>query len=131
MNSRHSSKSVTRRKTGAGPSPLPGIPHLPDRVSTNGETFPQFARLEAKMSAELSSSGVNCPKEDLLDLYSRMVLIRAAEEQLAHDCANGKLPGPVHLYIGQEAVAAGVCAQLTDSDWISSTHRGHGHFLAK
>jgi len=43
----------------------------------------------------------------------------------------GELPGPVHLYIGQEAVAVGVCAQLSDADWIASTHRGHGHFLAK
>ena len=41
------------------------------------------------------------------------------------------LPGAVHLYIGQEAVAAGVCMQLKDTDWITSTHRGHGHFLAK
>ncbi|MGE0238023.1 MAG: thiamine pyrophosphate-dependent dehydrogenase E1 component subunit alpha [Parvibaculaceae bacterium] len=73
----------------------------------------------------------NLPAEQLLELYRRMKLIRAAEEQLGADCANGKLPGPVHLYIGQEAVAVGLCGQLADKDWISSTHRGHGHFLAK
>ncbi len=73
----------------------------------------------------------NLPGEQLLELYRRMKLIRAAEERLGEDCANGKLPGPVHLYIGQEAVAVGVCGQLSDADWISSTHRGHGHFLAK
>jgi acetoin:2,6-dichlorophenolindophenol oxidoreductase subunit alpha len=67
----------------------------------------------------------------LMSMYERMLLIRRMEERLAADFAAGKLPGGVHLYIGQEAVAAGVCAHLTDRDWITSTHRGHGHFLAK
>jgi pyruvate dehydrogenase E1 component alpha subunit len=60
-----------------------------------------------------------------------MLLIRRTEEKLSADAAAGVLPGAVHLYIGQEAVAAGVCLQLKDTDWITSTHRGHGHFLAK
>lgn len=60
-----------------------------------------------------------------------MVLVRRAEERLAAEFAAGTIPGAVHLYIGQEAVAAGVCAQLDDRDMITSTHRGHGHFLAK
>lgn len=64
-------------------------------------------------------------------LYRRMLLIRAMEERLGEVQKSGELPGPVHLYIGQEAVAVGVCAHLDDRDWISSTHRGHGHFLAK
>lgn len=67
----------------------------------------------------------------LLDLYSRMLRIRLVEERLAQVQSEGELPGPVHLYIGQEAVAVGVCAHLNDADWIASTHRGHGHFLAK
>ncbi len=66
-----------------------------------------------------------------LDLLRTMLTIRKAEERLAGDFKAGLLPGPVHLYIGQEAVATGVCAQLDDCDWITSTHRGHGHFLAK
>jgi acetoin:2,6-dichlorophenolindophenol oxidoreductase subunit alpha len=66
-----------------------------------------------------------------LALYERMLLIRRMEEKLSADAAAGILPGAVHLYIGQEAVAAGVCMQLRDTDWITSTHRGHGHFLAK
>jgi pyruvate dehydrogenase E1 component alpha subunit len=66
-----------------------------------------------------------------LALYERMLLIRRMEEKLSADAAAGKLPGAVHLYIGQEAVAAGVCMQLKDTDWITSTHRGHGHFLGK
>ncbi|HZP89164.1 MAG TPA: thiamine pyrophosphate-dependent dehydrogenase E1 component subunit alpha [Burkholderiales bacterium] len=77
-------------------------------------------------SASLPFSG-----DTLLDLYSRMLRIRLVEERLAQVQSEGELPGPVHLYIGQEAVAVGVCAHLTDTDWIASTHRGHGHFLAK
>jgi pyruvate dehydrogenase E1 component alpha subunit len=60
-----------------------------------------------------------------------MYRIRRVEERLAEVQAAGDLPGPVHLYIGQEAIAVGVCAHLSDQDWIASTHRGHGHFLAK
>jgi acetoin:2,6-dichlorophenolindophenol oxidoreductase subunit alpha len=67
----------------------------------------------------------------MIDLYRRMLLIRRMEERLGEVVKSGELPGPVHLYIGQEAVAVGVCAQLSDQDWIASTHRGHGHFLAK
>lgn len=66
-----------------------------------------------------------------LRCYEQMLLIRAAEQQLADDSAAGNLPGSVHLYIGQEAVAVGVCAHLGDGDYITSNHRGHGHFLAK
>jgi TPP-dependent pyruvate/acetoin dehydrogenase alpha subunit len=69
--------------------------------------------------------------EQLLELYERMLTIRRVEERLSADFHAGKLPGGVHLYIGQEAVAAGVCAHLGPSDWIASTHRGHGHFIAK
>ncbi|MQA85508.1 MAG: ABC transporter substrate-binding protein [Streptosporangiales bacterium] len=76
-------------------------------------------------------SGAVPTTEQLLSMYERMLLIRRMEERLSADYAAGKLPGAVHLYIGQEAVAVGVCAQLTDRDWITSTHRGHGHFLAK
>ncbi|MGH3282957.1 MAG: thiamine pyrophosphate-dependent dehydrogenase E1 component subunit alpha, partial [Trebonia sp.] len=68
---------------------------------------------------------------EALRLYETMVLIRRVEERLRDDSAAGKLPGAVHLYIGEEAVAAGVCAHLTDQDYATSTHRGHGHFLAK
>src|SRR3990172_2280376 len=70
-------------------------------------------------------------KDALVPLLRQMLLIRRMEERLSADFHAGKLPGAVHLYIGQEAVAAGVCAHLRDSDTITSTHRGHGHFLAK
>ncbi|HEY3081748.1 MAG TPA: thiamine pyrophosphate-dependent dehydrogenase E1 component subunit alpha [Chloroflexota bacterium] len=67
----------------------------------------------------------------LLWLYERMRLIREFEERLHVDFAAGKIPGFVHLYAGEEAVAAGVCAHLRDDDYITSTHRGHGHCIAK
>jgi TPP-dependent pyruvate/acetoin dehydrogenase alpha subunit len=66
-----------------------------------------------------------------LDLHRRMVRIRLFEEAAGQLAEAAKLPGFLHLYVGQEAVAAGVCATLTDDDQITSTHRGHGHLVAK
>jgi pyruvate dehydrogenase E1 component alpha subunit len=71
------------------------------------------------------------PLNLILDLYTRILRIRRFEEEVARLFRQGQLPGFVHLYIGQEAVAAGVCAALTDEDTIISTHRGHGHVIAK
>lgn len=68
---------------------------------------------------------------DLLAMYSSMLCIRRVEERLAEDFHAGKLPQSVHLYIGQEACAVGVCARLEHGDWVTSTHRGHGHYLAR
>ncbi len=67
----------------------------------------------------------------LLDFYRRMKTIREFEERLHVEIATGEIPGFTHLYAGQEAVAVGVCADLTDEDYIVSTHRGHGHCIAK
>lgn len=69
--------------------------------------------------------------EKLRWLYERMVLIRTFEERLRHLVKTGVPVGAVHFYIGQEAVAAGVCGALEPRDWIASTHRGHGHCIAK
>jgi TPP-dependent pyruvate/acetoin dehydrogenase alpha subunit len=69
--------------------------------------------------------------QEQVDLLRVMLLIRSMEEELGELVKDGNVPGGVHLYIGQEAVASGVCAHLTDQDWIASNHRGHGHFLAK
>ena len=66
-----------------------------------------------------------------LGLHRTMVRIRVFESRVAELFAEGRLPGFVHTYIGQEAVAAGVCARLRPGDCITSTHRGHGHALAK
>lgn len=70
-------------------------------------------------------------KELLLDLHRRMVRIRLFEEAAGGLAEAARLPGFLHLYVGQEAVAAGVCATLSDDDQITSTHRGHGHLVAK
>jgi pyruvate dehydrogenase E1 component alpha subunit len=70
-------------------------------------------------------------RERSIAMLERMLLIRRVEERLGEAFKAGDLPGGVHLYIGEEAIAVGVCAHLADTDWIASTHRGHGHFLAK
>lgn len=64
-------------------------------------------------------------------LLERMLLIRHAEGRLAQTAKEVGLPGGVHLSIGQEASAVGICSCLEGDDWMTSTHRGHGHFLAK
>src|SRR5271170_2388357 len=86
---------------------------------------------QASIEPRPMSSEATPDRETCLKLYSRMLLIRRAEECLARLSQEGKFPGAVHLYIGQEAVAVGVCSVLENRDWITSTHRGHGHFLAK
>ena len=69
--------------------------------------------------------------EMAVELYRSMLRIRHFEEQVIDLYRSGKMPGLAHLYIGEEAVAVGVCAALHDDDYITSTHRGHGHCLAK
>ena len=69
-------------------------------------------------------------KEKMLDMYRMMLRIRAFEDRLAEDFGAGKIPGFVHLSQGQEANAAGVCANLRREDIITSTHRAHGHVVA-
>jgi len=70
-------------------------------------------------------------KNQLLELYRTLLLIRSTEEQLARAYANSLVHGACHTYVGEEAVAAGVCAHLRPEDAVFSTHRGHGHALAK
>ncbi len=66
-----------------------------------------------------------------LQMYTTMLRIRRFEEKVVELFAQGKIPGFVHSYIGEEAVAAGACAALEPTDYITSTHRGHGHLIAK
>src|SRR5713101_6294582 len=70
-------------------------------------------------------------KDQLLAVYRRMLLIRHCEEQLARAHQRGLVHGACHTYVGQEAIATGVCACLRPNDVVFSTHRGHGHALAK
>ncbi|WP_448593623.1 pyruvate dehydrogenase (acetyl-transferring) E1 component subunit alpha [Thermoflexus hugenholtzii] len=71
------------------------------------------------------------PRERLIDWLYQMLLIRAFEETVEQLYAAGKMHGTMHLYIGQEAVAVGAIAALRPDDYITSTHRGHGHAIAK
>ena len=66
-----------------------------------------------------------------LALYRQMLTIRRCEEQLAKSYQAGLIPGACHTYVGEEAIATGVCAHLDNDDAVFSTHRGHGHALAK
>lgn len=70
-------------------------------------------------------------RQRLLEIWERMQAIRRFEVTVHDEFAKGKIPGFVHLYAGEEAVAVGTCAHLTDDDFITSTHRGHGHCVAK
>ncbi|MGH7037588.1 MAG: thiamine pyrophosphate-dependent dehydrogenase E1 component subunit alpha, partial [Stellaceae bacterium] len=70
-------------------------------------------------------------REDLLRAYRRMTTIRHFEERVQEEFSKGEIPGFVHLYAGEEASAVGVCLHLGPEDVIASTHRGHGHSIAK
>ncbi|NLF02969.1 MAG: thiamine pyrophosphate-dependent dehydrogenase E1 component subunit alpha, partial [Anaerolineales bacterium] len=70
-------------------------------------------------------------RDQLLALYRTMLIIRRCEEQLVRSYQAGLILGGCHTYIGEEAVATGVCAHLRQDDFVVSTHRGHGHALAK
>src|SRR5919109_2161543 len=73
----------------------------------------------------------NIDREQWLHMYEQMCKIRAFEEHVNELYQSAKMPGLAHLYIGEEAVAVGVCEALRRDDYITSTHRGHGHCLAK
>src|ERR671935_3030289 len=70
-------------------------------------------------------------RDRALELYRVMRTIRAFEERATQLFGENKIWGTIHSYAGEEAIAAGVCAHLRDDDWITSTHRGHGHCIAK
>jgi TPP-dependent pyruvate/acetoin dehydrogenase alpha subunit len=67
----------------------------------------------------------------LLEMHLNMLRIRKFEETAGRLMEDGKIPGALHLYVGEEAVASGVMQHLSNEDWMTSTHRGHGHALAK
>jgi len=76
-------------------------------------------------------SAENRAASPYLSLYQTMLTIRLAEEKIADLVSSREIICPCHLYIGQEAVATGVCAALRKDDWVFSTHRSHGHYIAK
>ncbi|GAC1646167.1 MAG: acetoin:2,6-dichlorophenolindophenol oxidoreductase subunit alpha [Ktedonobacteraceae bacterium] len=70
-------------------------------------------------------------RDSLLHMYETMVTIREFETRVKEEFARGLIPGFVHLYAGEEAIATGICGHLKEGDTITSTHRGHGHCIAK
>ncbi|HSD77488.1 MAG TPA: thiamine pyrophosphate-dependent dehydrogenase E1 component subunit alpha [Solirubrobacteraceae bacterium] len=83
------------------------------------------------MSVAVPPSTGDLTREQLLEAYRVMRTIREFEERLHAEFATGEIPGFVHLYAGEEAIAAGVIAHLGPDDYVASTHRGHGHAIAK
>ncbi len=77
------------------------------------------------------TTSLDLSPEQCLSLYCRMCLIRSFEEHARELYMQGRMRGATHMYIGEEAVAVGACAALRRDDYITSTHRGHGHCLAK
>ena len=74
---------------------------------------------------------LNLPRESLLEMYRKMLEIRVFEERVFELYGQNLVPGTIHLYTGEEAVAVGACSALSKDDYITSTHRGHGHCIAK
>lgn len=85
-------------------------------------------------ASQLSSREMNDAADNLrrlIEYYRTMARIRAFEETALVAHKAGEIPGPLHVSIGQEAVATGVCANLSRADRLTSNHRGHGHAIAK
>ncbi|MBB2695246.1 UNVERIFIED_ORG: pyruvate dehydrogenase E1 component alpha subunit, partial [Rhizobium esperanzae] len=76
-------------------------------------------------------SGLQLSQDKLIAVYRSMRMIRRFEERVMEEMATGDIPGNTHLYAGEEASAVGICLHLREDDYISSTHRGHGHSIAK
>ncbi len=86
---------------------------------------------QTQLIEQVPVAGTHDDVEQWLHMYQQMAKIRAFEEQVNELYTSAKMPGLAHLYIGEEAVAVGVCEALHREDYITSTHRGHGHCLAK
>src|SRR5213075_3335311 len=82
-------------------------------------------RSQSMTAAKKAASDI--PNDTLIRLYDRMVAIRLFEERVNDLYTRALMPGLAHLYIGEEAIACGICEALRKDDFITSTHRGHGH----
>ena len=121
-------------------STLPSI--IPTTRSLRGESLAAsiqivqmgvvtMSRASALASEEQDQLTTTTDSEKWLSMYRMMYKIRVFEEQVNQLYISAKMPGLAHLYIGQEAIAVGVCETLRNDDYVTSTHRGHGHCLAK
>ena len=91
----------------------------------------QTASNRSKKKSTANSPSQELSAERLLEMYDTMLTIRSFEEKVAYFFSRGMIHGTTHLYIGEEATAVGVIANLSEADLITSTHRGHGHTIAK
>jgi TPP-dependent pyruvate/acetoin dehydrogenase alpha subunit len=83
------------------------------------------------IATDSSKTNTGAKAEQSIRMYRRMMMIRLFEEQVNELYTRALMPGLAHLYVGEEAVAVGICEALKPSDYITSTHRGHGHCVAK
>src|SRR5690242_21924743 len=90
-----------------------------------------MAQAKTARQGQDASQSAAADGELWLGMYRQMTRIRLFEEQVNDLYKTARMPGLAHLYSGEEAVAVGVCAALRRDDYITSTHRGHGHCLAK
>src|SRR3972149_3808661 len=90
-----------------------------------------MSEIQATNVAAKQDDYLSLDVEQCLHMYEQIVKIRLFEEQVNELYKTAKMPGLAHLYIGEEAVAVGVAEALKPTDYITSTHRGHGHCLAK
>jgi pyruvate/2-oxoglutarate dehydrogenase complex dihydrolipoamide acyltransferase (E2) component len=110
---------------------MPGTSAHPRRVAA-GASVSFFERnRQTRAKSARASLPADYSRDFLQELYRRMVLIREFEEGVKFLFLEGAMPGTIHQCQGQEATAVGVCAALGESDYITSTFRGHGHALAK
>lgn len=119
-------KAATRRSWGGLPS------FLTHKKRINHDALPVFPMDHGEKPRVIAPAASEDHAPTLTDLYRTMLTIRAFEQHLSEGFRNGDIPSEaIHLSIGQEAVAAGVCMNLRNSDYINTTHRGHGHIIAK
>src|ERR1700686_1007529 len=105
-----------------------------DKAKKRDTKKPEAKIAETKKPETKNSNGMKASKSDAersLRMYRRMLMIRLFEEQVNELYTPALMPGLAHLYVGEEAVAVGICEALRDDDYITSTHRGHGHCVAK
>src|SRR5207253_2610379 len=106
----------------------------PGRRRPSGAVSPAHQALRGAshfMVVPLTRPGTRLSAEATIELYRQMLIIRRTEEQLARAHQQGLVHGACHTYVGEEAIAVGVCAHQRTDDAVFSTHRGHGHALAK
>ena len=120
-------KITAATKKAAADATAPLLPHIGPATDTN-VPYPGVAPIQITNPANTAPL---TDKETAVKMFEKMCTIRFFEESVKKDFLNGEIPGFVHLYIGEEAIATGVCAALKDTDLIESTHRGHGHCIAK